>query len=59
MHCFSDTSMGLCFSKIIDGFCKGAAGRMEKVSKRDCCCSGGGVAFGTDCTACPDLNSGL
>lgn len=33
--------------------------KMEKVSQRDCCCSGGGVAWGRDCRKCPDFSTGV
>lgn len=52
-----DKSMGLCFSNVVDNICQASSGKMEKVSQRDCCCSGGGTAWGTDCRTCPNLNT--
>ena len=45
--------MGLCFATVIDGVCQGSLKRMEKVTQPECCCTGGGKAWGPNCAACP------
>ena len=50
--------MGFCFSNVADDMCQGST-KMTKVSQRDCCCTGGGFAWGSDCRKCPSYNTGL
>ena len=59
MRFFSvDLSRGLCFSQVDNGICKGSGKMMLLVTRSDCCCSAG-VAWGSQCILCPQVNSGM
>ena len=55
---FLDLSRGLCFSQVDNGICKGSTKMMMLVTKSDCCCSAG-IAWGSQCTLCPKVNTGM
>lgn len=54
-----DKGMGLCFANVVDGICKGSLKKMDKVGQPECCCTGGGQAWGPNCAACPAVGSGM
>ena len=51
--------MGLCFANVVDGICKASLKKMDTVRQPECCCTGGGQAWGPNCAACPAVGSGI
>ena len=55
---FLDMRTGSCFRELVGDSCRM---RMEETnfSKRNCCCSSFGKAWGSPCEICPLTNSGM
>lgn len=50
---FLDTRRDLCYAQYKEGQCSSPSS--SPLTKSSCCCTGGGMAWGTPCLPCPDM----